>query len=153
DDLGSVLKCTITLKENLSAKSDAGRLDYRCFIKYRDQVHQLCLSVTDAVRLECGFDAAPRAMAYRTNGKTIEMYYSKVLLAGARKFNVDWDAVNWGPPIHVLNSQDQLFTVELRRPGGEVDLSVVKGPLSGNVFEVFHYPLTARNSHELLRHV
>src|SRR6185369_1907611 len=104
-------------------------------------------------RIAGGMDAAPRTMAFRTNGKTAEMYYSKVLLSGERKFNVDWDAVNWGPPLHVINSQDRHFSIELKRPGGEVDLSAVKGPLSGNLFEVFHYPLTSRNSQTLLQHI
>src|SRR5262249_13995637 len=137
-DLGSVLRCTIVMKEDIPAKSDIGRLDYRCFIKYRDVSHQLDVSVTDAVRLECGYDAAPRMLAYRVNGKTVELYYSKVMLNGVKKFNVEWDAVCWGPPVLFVNSLNQHLPVELKRGGGEVDLSSATGTHAGNVFEVFH---------------
>jgi hypothetical protein len=154
EEAGSVLRCTLTLKEAIPPRVDTGKLEYRCFLKHGQEADVLGVGVTGARQGGAALRVAPRAAGYRVEGRRIDLYYSRILLAGARQFHVAWDAVWWGHEGRFVNSLNEFLPVQLKgKAGGEIHLSAVKGTRPGNVFEVFHYPLVTRNSEMVLRRI
>lgn len=154
EDMGSVLRCSLLMRNKVPDTTDAGILEFRCGIERGGDERMFGVAVSSN---QSGFshsDTAPRVIGYTVADKRIDLYYSKVLLAGAKKFNAIWDVVLWGPEHHFVNSRGSLQPVALAETAsGEVDLSAARGIYRGNVFEVFHYPLVTRNSETLLREV
>lgn len=154
EEAGSVLRCTLTMKEEIPERVETGSLLYRCALKHGQESHSFGVRVAGGRRGEAWLDAPPAVVAHRIDGKTIVLFYSRVLLAAARDFRVEWDAAWWGHDKRFVNSLGEVLPVRLtQNTSGEADLSAADGTHAGNVFEVFHYPLVTRDPVRLLGRV
>ncbi|HEX3149279.1 MAG TPA: hypothetical protein VHR66_14490 [Gemmataceae bacterium] len=152
DDAGSVLRFTVTMREEIPKKIDTESLLHRCEVKHGELRDEFGLSVAGERKGEAWLQARPWVVPHRVDGKTIEFCYSKVLLDGARCFDVTWDAVWWGHPGRFVNSRRDVLSV-VAPAGGEIDLSSATGTYAGNVFEIFHYPLMMVHTGPVLRRI
>lgn len=150
EEAGSVLRCTLTMTQEIPEKVDSGSLLYRCVLKQGPRRDGFGVSVTGERRGEAWLDAPPLVVPNWIDGNKVTLIYSTVLLAGERRFHVEWDAVWWGHENRFVNSLSEVLPVALTGVGGELDLSEANGTYAGNLFEVFHYPLVTRDPLPLL---
>jgi hypothetical protein len=151
-DAGSVLKFVITMKNDAIANVRTGTLDYRCLIHRNGFGDQVAVSVTDTQGATSSLDPSPTAVGFQIRGKTVEMFVSKVSLAGCLRFTPEWNVIWWGMDGRNLSSGKGTSPVDLQGIArGEADFSDLNGTFSGNIFEVFHYAQVNKKSERLLQ--
>lgn len=139
-DTGSTVLARITVAADIPERVTDGLIGYRFFYDFGDYSCNAELLVTENGREPyggCGAD--PRSVAYRVRGATVEMPISKILLHGTDRFSWDADTGWWRGEESEWDSIAEGGAVDVGAP--ERDLSAMEGPLAGNVFEVFHYPV------------
>jgi hypothetical protein len=154
-DGGTVLDLALTMKEQIPGSVDSGTLDYRCWIDRDGTKDVVDLAVSDHPRMTCWLTTAPRTGGWRIRGKRVNMYVSKLLLAGCKNCSFGWDVTWWGKDGRYFGS-GQIPVADV----SEVHPSMFKfsGAIAsqehrGNIFEVFHYPVVWKASERLLKSV
>lgn len=151
-DAGTTLDLAFTMKHDALTNVNSGPLDYRCWVNHDGVTDMVSVSVSDQEQMACWLGAAPRTGGWRINGRRVDMFVSKVLLAGCKQCSVTWDVTWWGQLGRAVGSEN---------PPPPFDMSAVAPATvkfskpdhvrhTGNVFEVFHYPVVTRESERLL---
>ena len=156
-DAGSVIKFSLNIGAEPPATVPSGPLEYRVHLNIAGSRCGVTLTVGSTRRASssCGF-AAPASAGFQVNGTVVDLYLSKVALAGANQFSWAADAVWWGIPDRVdqVNLYGQWRTVNLAGiTPGPLDFSSASGEYAGNLFEVFHYPTVSKDMARTLRYV
>jgi hypothetical protein len=150
-DIGSALRWRFTMGAPTPATIPTGQLWYRIFLTVRGQNCEASLGYTPTIRtgLSCGTGGG--VLAYRNENGTVDLIVSKLSLGGANSFSWGADAVWFG-----FTGRFDQVNLQTRRPvqlnpaqsNPELDLSAVTPSSetgSGNLFEIFHYPLVDKN--------
>ncbi len=148
-DAGSVLKFAVTMKEDAATY---GTLAYRCMLHHDGFGDEVSVNVKDPPHASTSLKLSPTAIGYRVEGKTVEMFLSKLCLAGCGKIEPAWNVIGWGQAGKNFNSGKVDTELDPKEIGnGEADFSKPQqGTYSGNVFEVFHYArVNKKSGHEL----
>ena len=145
-DNGSTVVASVTMAADIPARVSSGSVEYRVFLDFDGKSCAVGLQVNTTGRRElswCG--AAPSVVGYRVQGATLEIPISKTLLNDARTVSWFMDAVWWGRDVfdHLDGSQ----SVSLDEWGH--DLSSMAQTVTGNIFEVFHYPSMSKQMREI----
>ena len=145
-DNGSTVVASVTMAADIPARVSSGSVEYRVFLDFDGKSCAVGLQVNTTGRRElnwCG--AAPSVVGYRVQGATLEVPISKTLLNDARTVSWFMDAVWWGRD--VFDHLDGPQAVSLDEWGH--DLSSMAETVTGNVFEVFHYPSMSKQMREV----
>ena len=141
-DAGSTLLFRMTLAEDVPETVDDGAISYRFFPSFGEYDCWIELQVNATGRepfiWDCGPE--PKRLGHRVRGSTIEVFVSKTLLHGADTIEWDANALWWGreQSDQVFDGIPEVGTARLDRT--DLDLGGLAGTVTGNVFEVFHYP-------------
>ncbi|MBL8795314.1 MAG: hypothetical protein JNM56_15520 [Planctomycetia bacterium] len=155
-DAGTNLRFVITMRNDVPAKVLTGMLEYRLMLHSASCEGQVSVTTTDAHHGRSTLGAEPRTAAFIVQGKTVELYVSKVLLGAAKQLSYHGDVIWWGAEGRSarIASPEQRRAVDLAKAAtAELDLSKSKGVFSGNVFEVFHYPYVSKSYDVQLRSI
>jgi hypothetical protein len=153
-DAGSVLDLAITMKHDALTNVESGPLDYRCWMNHDSMDDMVSVSVSDEESMACWLGAAPLTGGWRIDGKRVDMFVSKVLLAGCRTCSVAWDVTLWGKPGRAAGSGSAVPAFDMSSiPPATIKLSKANETHTGNIFEVFHYPVVTKASERLLEKI
>jgi hypothetical protein len=152
-DAGTVLDLAITMKQDALTSVDFGTLDYRCWLDHDGVKDMVSVSISDQPRMSCWLVASPRTGGWRISGRRVDMFISKIPLAGCQQCSVSWDVTWWGKPGRFAGSNNQpAFDMSGIAPAA-IKLSTANEIHSGNIFEVFHYPVVTKASERLLQKI
>lgn len=157
-DNGTVLDLTYTMKQDAVTNVASGPLDYRCWVNHDGITDMVSVSVTHQQQMACWLGAAPLTGGWKINGRRVDMFVSKVLLANTKQCSVNWDVTWWGESGRAVGSENPPppFAMTNVAPA-TIKFSKLNQPRlsrakrSGNIFEVFHYPVVTRSSERLLK--
>jgi len=153
EDRGSDLRFLLTLAGNVPDRSASGVLYYGVALISGGEVYVVRLAVDSAgaksdplcqvfnpqdqpVEIDCG----ARTVAIRS-GRTVELYVPKIALKNPAK--IEWKA-GVGKGDESIASSGELRPISLSPPmPSGCDLSL-GGKVSGNVYEIFHYPYLSK---------
>jgi hypothetical protein len=153
-DAGSVLDLAITMKHDALTNVDSGSLDYGCSFNHDGWKDPISVSVSDKQSMSCWLASAPLTGGWRIEGRRVDMYVSKVLLAGCQTCSVAWGATWWGKAGRFTGSGENLAPFDMSNVSpGTIKISQAHEAHNGNIFEVFHYPLITRSSERLLKSI
>ena len=142
-DSGSTFLARMTLAGAIPEQIPDGAINYRIFLSFRDVDCAAGIEIDADGRRPfadwCG--PQPSVVGYRVRGRTVEIPISKTLLNGEGHFSWSADAVWWG-----ADQFDYLSDPRVVRVGNlDYDLTALSGTITGNVFEVFHYPTVPKH--------
>ncbi|HTW94263.1 MAG TPA: hypothetical protein VMD30_05700 [Tepidisphaeraceae bacterium] len=150
-DDGSVLDLAITMKNDAITHVNSGSLAYRCWIKHDGETDMVAVTATDQPRMSCWLGASPRTGGWRISGNRVDMYVSKVLLAGCKQCSMAWDVTWFGKRGRSTGSGGDLPAISLSAmSSGTAHFSTAHEAHAGNIFEVFHYPVVTKYSERIL---
>ena len=134
-DNGSTMLVAISLAEEVPERVERSATNYAVHLTFGDTRCQAGVSVRADGRQPfawwCG--PQPSVVGWRVGGRTVEIPISKTLLNGAG--SLSWQAAAW---------RDQEYddtgrrVVQIAKP--DYDLGALQAAVTGNVYEVFHYP-------------
>ena len=140
-DNGSTLLARMTFAEDVPEQVVRSAIDYQVIIRFGDTRCAAGIEIDADGRRPfadwCG--PQPSVVGYRVRGRTIEIPISKTLLNGADHFSWQAGAVWWDEDF----DDTQRHTVHVGEP--DYDLRALSGTITGNVFEVFHYPTVPKH--------
>ena len=140
-DNGSTLLARMTFAEDVPEQVVRSAIAYQVIIRFGDTRCAAGIEVDADGRRPfadwCG--PQPSVVGYRVRGRTIEIPISKTLLNGADHFSWQAGAVWWDEDF----DDTQRHTVHVGEP--DYDLRALSGTITGNVFEVFHYPTVPKH--------
>ena len=153
-DAGSVLDLAITMKHDALTNVDSGSLEYGCSINHDGWKDPVSVSVSDKQSMSCWLLCEPLTGGWHIEGHRVDMFVSKVLLAGCQTCSVAWGTAWRGKPGRFTGSGDDLPPFDMSHVSpGTIKLSQAHEAHSGNIFEVFHYPVITRSSERLLKSI
>ena len=140
-DNGSTLLARMTFAEDVPEQVVRSAIDYQVIIRFGDTRCAAGIEIDADGRRPfadwCG--PQPSVVGYRVRGRTIEIPISKTLLNGADHFSWQAGAVWWDEDF----DDTQRHTVHVGEP--DYNLRALSGAITGNVFEVFHYPTVPKH--------
>jgi hypothetical protein len=153
-DGGTVLDLALTMKGDVPTSVDSGTIDYRCWINHDGVRSVVDLGISDQPRMTCWLGPAPRTGGWRIEGKRVDMYISKLLLAGSKNCSVGWDVIWWGKDGRFSGSSvdEPVQNLAAMLPGN-FKFSTANESHRGNIYEVFHYPMVSKASEPLLKSI
>lgn len=151
-DVGTVLDLAITMKHAVPTNVDSGPLDYRCWINHDGAEDLVAVSVSDHQEMACWLGPNPLTGGWKISDRRVDMFVSKVLLAGCKQCSPTWDVTWWGHLGRATGSGWDLRPFGLSNvPPATVKFSNLdRLRYAGNIFEVFHYSVVNRSSERLL---
>ncbi|MCH8828356.1 MAG: hypothetical protein IID45_02130 [Planctomycetes bacterium] len=157
-DEGSLLRLVFNMKEPLVTGAEAANLIYRFW--FRSFGYNRIVEVRSGTTYSslCQFGQHPALAGFRTTERTVEIYLSKVLLGSAKSLQYAVDVVWFGKKGRFVqlgfNRVGSMRLLDLKRAlPGTIDFSSPSHRLSGNLFEVFHYPSVTKHRYEILQEV
>jgi len=153
-DAGSVLDLAITMKHDLPPLSESGPMGYSAWFRHDGRSDEVALNLSDQPSMSCWLGASPRTAGWRTGGNRVDLYVSKLPLAGARQCSVEWGAASEGVAGRWVNSGDDAPAFDLSgMDQGTVRFARADEIHFGNIYEAFHYPLVTKYSERLLESI
>ena len=143
-DNGSTVIASVTMADDILAQVSSGRISYqfRFGSACRVEVEVRTMGRRGDSGLGCGPD--PTEVGYTVQGRTLEILISKLRIPeGLLSWHVT--AIWWGrhgfdrlvgPPVSVVEPNQ--------------DLSSMTETITGNIFEVFHYPAILKNTPQVM---
>ncbi len=150
-DNGSTVLARMTLAADVPEEIVNGTIRYGVFFRFGEYDCEMGFAVTAGGRRpSAGSGCGPPPGEFgRVRGATVEMFFSKTRLHGADRFIWNADAVWWGGDRWDPLSEDRAVQIE----PAELDLSATPGTVTGNMFEVFHYPVIPKPMDLVARYI
>jgi hypothetical protein len=153
-DAGTVLDLAITMKHDLPPLSESGPMGYSAWFRHDGRADQVALDVSDQPSMSCWLGASPRTAGWQIGRNRVDLFVSKLLVAGAHQCSVEWSASSDGVPGRWVNSGDDAPPFDLgTMDQGTVRFATADEIHSGNIYEAFHYPLVTKTSERLLQSI
>jgi hypothetical protein len=154
-DAGTVLDLAMTMKNDALTRVDSGPLDYRCWVTHDGVKDVTSVSVSDGQpKSSCWLGASPRSCGWKIDGRRVDIFVSKALLAECRSCSVAWDATWWGKAGRFAGSGWDLPAFDMSGVApASIKFSEANEAHRGNIFQVFHYPVVTKYSERLLQEI
>ena len=144
-DNGSTVIASVTMADDIPDRAASGSINYRFNLDFDGSTDactvQLSVGASGRRRARtwggCGDGASPKRVGYTVQGPTLEIPISKILIPEDRAVQWRVSAIWWGPD---ETEVDRLYGQPVILGDSDHDLSSMTETVTGNLFEVFHYP-------------
>ena len=150
-DNGSTVIASMTMADDIPDRVSSGRLSYRFDLRGIDgstcavELRVEATGRTPYMSVRCG--SSPRAVGYAVQGPTLEIPISKMLWHDNHAVSWRMEARWRGPEERVT---DRLEGQPVDIDESDHHLSSMTETVTGNIFEVFHYPSIPRSAQEVM---